>query len=151
MLNLFSAAGTFLAFNVISPKYADLSLGLGYGITLVNTTASDVTSGAITFEAADASTDDHCVPGTFAPLPAVAACDAPPGYDPGNAVLTITAQNPIKAHSQCTFSVPCPKQFLRVSGAPAALDVIAVVTPLKRTDFSVGTTTGDIESFRAAS
>jgi len=148
MLNMFSAAKSYLAFNITSPKYADLSLGMGYGITLSNTTASDITTGTVTLEGADASTDDPCVPGTWGPLPAVADCDAPPGFDPGNATITIDAQHPIKAHSQCTFSSPCPKQFIRASGAPAALDVIVVVTALRRNDWSQGTVNGGIDSFR---
>lgn len=150
MLNMRSAAGKFLAYPAASPNYADLSNGMGYGIALVNTTAADITSGTVTISAADALPDDHCTPGTFGPLPAVPPCDAPPGTDAGNAVIMITAANPIRAHSQCTYSAPCPKQFLQVAGVPAGVTAIVVVTPLRRTDFSVGTVTGDIESMQAA-
>jgi len=150
MLNMLSGAGTYLAFNAVSPKYADLLPGLQYGITLVNTTANDITTGTIAIEGADALPDDQCTPGTFAALQGVPTCDAAPGTVAGPATIVLSAQNPIRAHSQCAYSVPCPQQFLRLTGVPAALDAIVVVSALRRTDFSVGNPTGGIESFRVA-
>jgi len=150
MLNMWSGAGTYLAYVISATKYADLLPGLQYGITLTNSTATDVTSGTITLEGADALPDDQCTPGTFAALPGVPMCDAPPGSVAGPATIVLSAQNPIKAHSQCTFAFACPQQFLRATGVPASLDAIVVVTRLRRTDFSVGDPTGGIESFRAA-
>jgi len=148
MVNMWTGAGSFLAYVGASPKYADLGPGLVYCISLVNTTASDVTSGTIGIETADALPDDHCTPGTFAPLPFIPPCDAPAGTNFGNAVITLSAQHPIRAHSQCAFSVPCPQQFMRLTGVPASLDAIIVVGRLRRTNFDVGTVSGEIESMK---
>jgi len=150
MLNMWSAASNYLAFVVSATKYADLLPGLSYGVTLINTTAADVASGTITLEAADALPDDACKPGTFAALAGVPQCDAAPGTVAGPATIQLTPQNPIRAYSQCTYAFACPNQFLRVTGVPASLDAVVVVTRLRRTDFSIGNNTGGIESFRAA-
>ena len=128
-----SAAGTVLAFNVASPKYADLSAGYAYEVVLSNQTATDVTTGTFTIEGADASAGDPCVPDTFAPLKIEPECAPPLGASAPNAVITISAQAPIKAMSQCHYAVACPKQFLRVAGAAGTLDILCVVTRLKRT------------------
>jgi len=128
-----SAAGTVLAYNVASPKFADIGVGHAYAIILSNQTAADITTGTFTVEGADASANDPCVPGTFAPLKVEPECSPPLGTAAPNAVITVDAQNPIKAHSQCAFAVACPKQFVRVAGTAGTLDILAVVTRLKRT------------------
>ena len=129
----FSAAGTVESWDAKSPKWVDLMPGNAYTLTVANPTDSDVTSGTITFEAADADPEDMCKPGTFSTFQVDADCAQPIGETPRPAVITITAQTPIGAHRQCNFSFPCPKRFVRVTGAPAALDVHVVITRLKRT------------------
>lgn len=128
-----SAAGTIKAYNVASPKYADLSEGYAYEVVLSNQTGADVTSGTFTLEGADASAGDPCVPGTFAPLDVQPECSPPLGAAAPDAVVTVDAQHPIKAMSQCHVAVACPKQFLRVAGIAGTLDILCVVTRLKRT------------------
>jgi hypothetical protein len=128
-----SAAGTVLAFNVASPKFADLAPGYGYAIVFSNQTASDVVTGTFTVEGADASANDPCVPGTFAPLDVQPECSPPIGAAAPDAVITFDATHPVKAMSQCAYAVPCPKQFIRVAGTAGTLDILCVVTRLKRT------------------
>jgi hypothetical protein len=54
--------------------------------------------------------------------------------DVGDASITLSAQAPIKAHSQCAIAVACPKQFVRIFSQGATnLDLLAVVTRLRRT------------------
>src|SRR5215831_17623946 len=118
----FSAAGTVESWDAKSPKWVDLMPGNAYTLTVANPTDSDVTSGTITFEAADADPEDMCKPGTFSTFQVDADCAQPIGETPRPAVITITAQTPIGAHRQCNFSFPCPKRFVRVTGAPAAVD-----------------------------
>jgi hypothetical protein len=130
---MFSAAGTVLAFNVASPKYADLSAGYAYEIVLSNQTGADVTTGTFTIEGADASANDPCVPGTFAPLDVQPECSPPLGAAAPDAIVVVDAQHPIKAMSQCHIAVACPKQFIRVAGTAGTLDILAVVTRLRRT------------------
>lgn len=132
-MNMWSAAGNVLAFNVASPKFADLAPGLAYAIILSNQTAADITAGTFTIEGANAKEDDRCAPDVWAPLDVTPFCDASPGTVAGPATITITPENPIKANSQCAYSVPCPTQFMRVAGTPGSLDILAVVTRLKRT------------------
>jgi hypothetical protein len=209
-----SAAGTVLAFNVMSPKFADLAPGLAYALVLANQTGADITTGTFTFEGADASAGDPCVPGTFAPLQLSNDCSPAPavatkkvnaaaiaaggtghavgnkislgngvvlavatvaagvitgvtidsagsitGANPANPVaqvsssgpgigstfnltwvnagdasITLSAQNPIKAGTQCAVAVECPKQFVRIFSQGATnLELLAVVTRLRRT------------------
>lgn len=131
---MWSAAGTVLAFNVLSPKFADLAAGNAYTIVLANQTAADVAAGSFTIEGANAKADDPCAPDVWAPLDVTPECDAAPGTVAGPATITLSAQNPIKANSQCSYAVPCPTQFVRVvAGGATTLDVLAVVTRLKRT------------------
>jgi hypothetical protein len=132
-MSIDSAAGSVLAFNIATPKFADLAAGNAYAIVLVNTTAADITAGTVTIEAADAKADDPCAPDVWAPLKVIPDCDAPLGTVSTNAVITISAQHPIKAMSQCSYAIPCPKQFIRATAPPAGIDALAVVTRLKRT------------------
>src|SRR5262245_56644567 len=136
MANPVSNAGNAAVFNVASPKYADVSLGYAYSIILSNQTGADITSGTLTIETAPPSANDPCVPGTFAPLQVEPQCNSAPGTVTGPATITITAQNPIKAGAQCAFMAPCPDKFIRVAGTPpVGLDILAVVTRLKRVWF----------------
>lgn len=72
-----SAAGTVKAYNVLSPKYADISEGIAYSLVVANQTGADVTIGTYTVQGADASPGDPCVPGTFAPLKIPLECSPP--------------------------------------------------------------------------
>ena len=141
-LNMWSAAGSLLVFNAVSPKYANLLPGLAYAIILVNSTSSDITTGTVTIETANAKPDDACTPDTWAPLDGVPSCDAAPGTVVGPATIQLSAQHPLKAYTQCDYSAPCPNQFIRVSGVPAGVDAIVAVTILRRTDFTFGTPSG---------
>lgn len=132
-MSIGSAAGTVLAFNIATPKFADLAAGNAYAIVLVNTTAADIEAGAITIEAADAKADDPCAPDVWGPLQVIPDCDAPMGTGTADAVITLSPEHPIKAMSQCSYAVPCPKQFIRATAPPAGIDALAVVTRLKRT------------------
>jgi len=128
-----SAAGTVIAFNVASPKYADIGQGHAYAIILSNQTNADVAAGTFTVEGADPDPNDPCIPGTFAPLKVEPECSPPLGAGAPNAVITLSAEAPVRAMSQCAFAVACPKPFVRVAGTPGTLDILAVVTRLKRT------------------
>jgi hypothetical protein len=211
---MISAGGTVRTFNAMSPKYADISSGYAYALVLANQTDSDITSGTYTFQGADASAGDPCVPGTFAPLQILPECSPVPAVatkrvnaaaiaaggtghvvgnkislgngvvlavatvnagvitavtiddggsltgatptnprpqvsstgpgigstfnltwvDVGDASITLSAQNPIKAHSQCQIAVACPKQFVRIfSQGATSLELLAVVTRLRHT------------------
>jgi len=144
MLNMWSAAGRQLVFNAISPKFADLLPGLTYSLVLVNSSSSDITTGTITIETADAKVDSPCEPDVWAPLDAVPTCDALPGTVAGAAKIVLSAQNPLKAYTQCGYAFPCPNQFLRVSGVPTGVDAIVIVDRLRRTETSYGDTRGNI-------
>ena len=148
MPNVWSGASSFLAYLAASPNYADLGPGLIYAIVLQNPGSTDVTTGTVAIEAADAKPDDPCTPDTWAPLPFIPPCDAPAGTNLGNAQIVLSAQQPIRARSQCSFSLPCPRQFLRLTGVPSGLNAIVVVGRLRRTNFDVGTVSGHIESIK---
>jgi hypothetical protein len=211
---MYSAAASALAFNVMSPKFADISPGLAYVFQLVNQTGADITTGTFTFQGADSSPGDPCVPGTWGPLQVLPDCSPVPpvatkrvnavtivsggtGHvvgnritlgngvvltvatvnagvitgitltdggslvgtpptnprpqvssngpgvastfnltwvDVGDASITLSAQNPIKARSTCQIAVSCPKQFVRILSQGATnLELLAVVARLRRT------------------
>jgi hypothetical protein len=134
-LNLRSGAGKTRVFIPVSPKYADLIGGYTYALHLINTTDAEINAGNIVVETAPASDDDPCVPGTWAPLQATPQCDAPPGTDLGAVTLDLS-KYPVAANTHCSVSWPCPEQFIRISGVPAGLDAVLVVSDLKRTDFT---------------
>jgi hypothetical protein len=134
--NVVSNAGSVLAFNAQSPKFADVSLAYAYSIIFANQTAADVAAGTFTIETADpVEGADPCVPGPWAPIQVWPDCAALPGAVAGPATITLSAQNPIKANSQCAFAAPCPGKFVRVVGGVTTLDIIAVLTRLKRVNF----------------
>jgi hypothetical protein len=135
--NVVSNAGTVLAFNALNPLFADVSLGYAYSIILVNQTAADVVTGTFTIETADPVPGaDPCVPGPWAPLQVWPDCAALPGAAAGPATITLSAQSPVKANSQCAFAAPCPGKFLRVDGpVGGTLEVIVVMTRLKHVNF----------------
>src|SRR5262249_7686303 len=98
-----------LAWNGKAPLWADLLPGLAYAIVVANQTDDDVTSGTLAIEGADAKPDDACQPDTWGPVNEVADCSATMlGAQLGPGIITITPENPIKAHSQCAFAIPCP-------------------------------------------
>lgn len=138
-MGMWSAAGAAVAWNVSSPKYANLAVGYAYAVIFSNQSGADVTTGTYTFEGADADPADPCKAGPFTALQVEPACDALPGAVVGPATITLSAQAPVKDGQQCAFSIECPKQFLRVVGPggtpPFPLDIIAVVTRLRRTSF----------------
>lgn len=135
-MGMWSNAGAVAVWNVVSPKYANIAVGYAYSVVFSNQSGADVTAGTYALEGADADPTDHCRPGPFTPLQTTPACDALPGAVAGPATITFSAQAPIKNEQQCAFAVDCPKQFLRVV-APATppLDVLAVVTRLRRANF----------------
>jgi hypothetical protein len=134
-MNVFSGAGTVEAYLVDATNWADLSGGYQYSIVLQNPSGADITSGELHLECAHARHDNLCEPDTWAPLSEPLGCSSVLNNsmveDP--AVIAISEDNPIPAGSQCSFSAPCPCQFLRVTGAPAGLNVIVVVSRLRRT------------------
>jgi hypothetical protein len=129
----FSAAGSAMLYNVASPLWADLSGGYSYTVAVTNQTAADIVAGTFALEEADADAADPCIPGAFTAVQVQPECDDPPGTAAAPAVLTLSAQAPLKAHSQCQFAAPCTKQFVRVvvTGGVGA-GVLAAVTRLKR-------------------
>lgn len=132
--NVVSNAGTVLAFNALNPKFADVSTGNAYSVILANQTAADVTTGTYTIETADpVAGADPCVPGPWAPIQVAPDCAALPGAVAAPATITLSAQSPIKANSQCAFAAPCPGKFVRVTGPGTGntLDALVVMTRLK--------------------
>jgi hypothetical protein len=137
-MGAYSAAGTVEGWDGKAPKWVDLAPGLRYAICLANATDADITSGTLTVEAADASEDDICKPGEFTTLQTEPDCASPVGTPPlMDAIITLDEHHKIPAHSQCQVAFPCPKRFIRVSGAPAGLDVTIVLRDLKRSGMSV--------------
>lgn len=141
---MWSAAGDVLAFNAASPNYADLSPGLAYAILVSNNSDTELEVD-MTVEGADAQADNYCVPDTWAPLDPVADCSV---VVAGPATPPVKIVDTIPARTVCAYAAPCPKQFIRVTGAPADASVTVVVTRLRRNDRQVGTTTGGVEQFR---
>jgi hypothetical protein len=136
-MGAYSAAGTVEGWVTSATKWVDLSPGLRYAICLANATDADITSGTLTVEAADADPEDICKPGEFSTLTIEPDCASPPGVPHEmDAVITLSEQHKIPAHSQCQVAFPCPKRFIRVTGAPANLDVTVVIRDLKRSGMS---------------
>lgn len=129
---MYSAAGTVEGWNVMDPKWADLAPGYRYCICLANGTDNDITSADLTVEGADASEEDICRPGDFSTLEVEPECSQPLILGVIEATIKLDADHPIKAHSQCQVSVPCPKRFIRVTGSAGGLDVTLVIRDLKR-------------------
>jgi hypothetical protein len=132
MPNVNSAAGFCAAYNVTSPKYADLANAMAFAIVLNNTTGTDITSGTITIETAHAKADDFCAPDGWAPLRIEPDCAAAPGTVAGPATIEFSEQHPLKAGASCSYGLPCPEQFVRVTGVPSGVDAIAVIPNLRR-------------------
>ena len=63
-LNLYSGVQNFMAFPLSATEYADLSLGYMYVIIIANPTATDIDTGDIILEGADALPDNPCEPDT---------------------------------------------------------------------------------------
>lgn len=135
-LNVWSGVRNLLAFNIESPNYADISLGFEYAIALMNSTAADITTGTVILEGAEAQHDNPCEPDTFHPLDPVADCGpivTGVPYTPP-VQIDITPERPIPARGVCLYAAPCPLQFLRVTGVPAGVNAIVIITRLRRSD-----------------
>lgn len=137
-LNMWSNVGNYWGFPCTEPFYVDLSIGNAYSFIIANTTNADIDTGVLELWGADADPADWCMPGPFSPLDPVAGCTAiVSGVDePGPVTITLSAHMPIKARSICKFSAPCPAQFFQLRGVPAGAQAWAVVSSLKRTDWS---------------
>jgi hypothetical protein len=141
-MNVFSNAGNVMGAVLYcgggADRYIDLSQGFAYSLMITNNTDEDITSGTVQIEVADAKPDSPCEPDTWGPLDPVNGCgpivSGQPYVDPVS--IEITPERPIRARSSCAYSAPCPKQFMRVTGAPAGTDVVAIVTRPRRSDFS---------------
>src|SRR5215468_8416552 len=120
----FSAVGTIQVFDARSPLYADISAGYAWALVLVNQTDNDITAGTFTIQQAPPSADDRCVPDAaqWADVEVAPQCDDPPGTVAAPGAITLSTDQPLKAHSQCQYSVPCVGPFIRVtaSGGGAA-------------------------------
>jgi len=137
-LNIRSNAGKVWVGPILSPDYADLGIGWEYSVVVFNTTAEDITSGVIEFENADADPNNPCAPDEWFPIDPISDCGpivTGVPYTPP-VTITITPERPIRARASCQYAVSCPRQFIRVSAAPAGTWVAVVITRLKRTDFS---------------
>jgi len=135
-MNMISAGGTVQVFNALSPNWADISAGYAYAVILVNQTDADITAGEFTIQAAPALPDDACKPDDtkWADIDVLPGCDDAPGTVSVPAKITLSATTPLKAHSQCAYSVPCPTgQFVRVvATGGTGVGVFVVVTRLRR-------------------
>lgn len=112
-------------------------ISLANGVVL---TVATVAAGVIT---AVTLTDGGSLVGTPPTNPRPQVSSTGPGIgstfnltwvDVGDASITLSAQNPIKAHSVCQIAVACPKQFVRILSQGATnLELLAAVTRLRRT------------------
>jgi len=134
-MNLHSGAGKLIAANVATPKWIDLSLGYEYVIVFSNGTNAAIQAGPFTIQDAAPSAADPCLPdaATWADIVEDPECDDLPSVVAGPATVTFQgAANAIPAFSQCHVAAKCPRPFVRVTGTPGGLDIIAVLTRLKR-------------------
>lgn len=137
-LNMYSGVRNQAFFQAAAPGWANLIVGLVYAIAIMNSTDNDITSGTLIVMGADAKPDNPCEPDTFAPLEPVQDCGPiVSGIPYGPQVeIAITADRPIPARGVCAYAVPCPKQFMQISGVPAGCVAVIGLTRLRRTDFS---------------
>lgn len=135
-LNLWSNVTDYVCAPATAPDWANLGLCYAYGVTLINTTATDIDSGDVIFETADADPANVCEPGPFSPLEPVADCNPIVTGIPytDNVHYTISPERPLPAHGMCNIAAPCPQQFIRVSGLPAGVLAFVVMTRLRRWD-----------------
>jgi len=137
----FSAAGTILVYDAKSPNWADIGPGYAYAVVLANQTAADIADGDFTIQSAKPSASNPCAPdaATWADVQVQPECDAAPGSVAGPAKIVLSAQAPLKAHSQCQYSVPClTGQFIRVvqsATGGVGVGVFVVVTRLRRISY----------------
>jgi len=136
IMNMWSNVNDVVVMGVVAPAYANLALAYAYSVALINTTNAEIDSGTIIFEGADADPDNPCEPDVFAPLEPVADCGPIVTGVPysTNVEYEITPERPIPAYGSCNVSVPCPRQFLQVSGLPAGVIAVVVLTRLRRWD-----------------
>lgn len=135
-LNVWSNTSKYIPQVATAPGFANLLFGFEYGVSLINTTDQPITSGTITFEEADAKPDNQCEPDVWAPMEPIAGCGAiVTGVpDVGPVHYEITPERPIPPYGACNVAAPCPKQFLRVTGLPAGVEAMVVITRPRRWD-----------------
>lgn len=133
-MNLISAAGKLFAAVIGAAKWIDLRPGLEYVVVFSNNTNAAVAAGPFTFQGADPDPANDCLPlsSSWANLQTVPECDDLPSAVVADATVTFQGGAAIPAFSQCHVAVKCPKAFLRVTGTPGNLDIIGVVTRLRR-------------------
>lgn len=136
-MNMWSNVSNIWPFPCVDPYWVDLSVGYSWSFWIANTTNADIVAGTLQLYGADASPTDWCVPGPFDPMDPVAGCSAivPGVAEPGPVTVTITPEMPIRAHSVCGFSAPCPRQFFQLRGLPAGAQAFAIVGSLRRTNW----------------
>lgn len=118
------------------PVYARLSVGHAYAISVVNNSGTDITSGTIVIQDAQALENDFCVAddATWADVTEVPDCSEGAGVG-GPATITFSPQYPLRAWSECQYAVPCVREFMRVQ-APQANAVVNIISGrLKRVQY----------------
>lgn len=134
-MNLISGVGKLIAANLSATKWMDLSLGLEYTIVFSNPTNAAIQAGPFVVQDAAPSAADPCLPdaATWADIAVTPDCDDLPSVVTGPATITFQgAANAIPAYSQCHVAVKCPRPFIRVTGTAGGLDIIGVLTRLRR-------------------
>lgn len=132
-MNLISGAGKLIAAIIATPKWMDLSLGYEYVVVFSNGTNAPIAAGPFTIQDAAPSAADPCLPdaATWADIAVTPDCDDLPSVVTGPATVDFTPAA-IPAFSQCHVAVKCPRPFIRVIGTPTGLDIIGVVSRLRR-------------------
>lgn len=133
-MNLISAAGKLFASVIATTKWIDLRPGLEYVVVFSNGTNAPIAAGPFTMQGADPDPANDCLPlaSSWADLQTFPECDDLPNVVAGPATVTFQGGAAIPAFSQCHVAVKCPKAFMRVTGTPGGLDIIGVVTRLRR-------------------
>src|SRR5262245_60992357 len=136
-MNAMSAGATVQVFDAKSPLWADISAGYAYAVVLVNQTGADIVDGDFTIQTAPADDADRCSPeaSAWADVSVLPQCDDLPGTVAAPAKIVLSAQAPLKAHSQCAYAIPCIQQFVRVVQSVTGgvgVGIYVVVTRLRR-------------------
>ena len=134
-LNVWSNTTKYVCQACVAPGYANLALAYSYGVSLINTTANEINSGVVTFRGADASPENACLPGDFGDLQPVWDCGPIVSGQPYTPPVKYDlAEHPLPPFATCNISAPCPQQFLQVTGVPAGVVAVVVMTRLRRWD-----------------
>jgi hypothetical protein len=130
----YSGVGYFAGGICADPKWVDVSVGLVWAVLLHNGSGADITTGTVHIQTASALANDPCSPdpATWADLALYPECSSDPNAVTTPATITFSATNPLKDKATCEYSAECPKQFIKVTGAPTGVDAICVVSRLKR-------------------